>query len=407
MSVIRSKLICVILIGLGFIISAYLLYYHIVFIGAETAKGIDICSALFGTGCEETLRSPAAVQLGIPLAGWGVVYYITLATLLILGSLLRGSFEFQATLVALVLSLVACLGSIALLVMMLSNLAPFCPLCTAIHIINLLLVIPLKRMTNRPISQLLQALAEGSKYLVKGKTEDPAQARWKLLGFLTTILVAIVIYQWVLIEFRPRKESNRVSQEVLTEFQSLTPQEIPVDFKDYRLGPSDAPVQLVVFSDFQCPGCKEFAQQVPNLLERFEGKLQIIFKHFPLGTACNSYLETDLHPKACEAAWAAEAAHQQGKFWAFHDALYASDMSYDQNTVNLITEELRLDIKRFEADKSLEATKTKVKSDVEQAIRLGVFYTPAIFLDGRYVLDLRPGVLEFLIAKELQQVANK
>ena len=114
--------------------------------------------------------------------------------------------------------------------------------------------------------------------------------------------------------------------EVLAGHASTPKQDVTIDADDPRLGPADAPVRLVVFNDFQCPACRAFAHQISHLTEHFPGKLAIIFKHYSLGTECNEAVSVDRHPRACEAARAAEAARRQGKFWPFHDGLFASDL---------------------------------------------------------------------------------
>lgn len=69
-----------------------------------------------------------------------------------------------------------------------------------------------------------------------------------------------------------------------------------------RLGPVDAPLKLVVFSSFQCPSCRELAKEFPYLTRHFGAELTIVFKHYPLSTACNPVTRRDHHPRACQAA---------------------------------------------------------------------------------------------------------
>jgi len=259
-------------------------------------------------------------------------------------------------------------------------------------------------MCGRPITQLFQAFVAGAKYLLTGKGVDPSQARWKLLGFVTVALVAVVMYQWVLIEYQSRKlfdEKPFNPRQALAMFESNPKQTIPLDANDASLGLSDAPVQLVVFSDFQCPACASFSHRLTSLIKTFEGKLQVFFKHYPLGTTCNPSMETDIHPHACEAAEAAEAANRQKKFWIFHDALFASDLNSSPNMVSLIAAEIELDLHQFEADRKSRMIIEKVKSDIELGNRLGVNATPTIFINSRLVSDIRLQTIEFLITNEL------
>lgn len=403
----RAKLISLILVGSGLIISVYLLWGHIVLTGTWPNLGVDVCSALFGVGCDAALRSPASSQFGLPLAGWGLIYYGTLATLLFLARFLGEAFEFEAHFAMLLLALSAFFLTLALAGIMLTGKAPFCPLCALVHLINLALVFSLKRLTDRSIAQLFQALSAVGKYLLSGKTADPTQARWKLLGFFTTGLVAAVLYQWVLIESLPRAVLNNGAlnpQQVLAEFEASTEQVIPVDADDPILGPANAPVQIVVFSDFQCPACRGYARELYTLVEQYAKKIQIVFKHFPLDKTCNPIMKRDLHPNACEAAYAAVAAHKQGRFWPFHNKLFETDLYEDANTFTSLAEASGLDVQRFEADYLSEATKEKVLADIELAVRLAVDSTPTLFLNLRRVSDTRPKVVRILIDNVLQKM---
>ncbi len=411
MKILNEKSISLTLIGLGLVISGYLLSRHLILAGAGVGGEMDVCSAIFGRGCDAALSSPVSFQFGLPLAGWGVVFYTTLAALLLLAWLLGKPFQVEAMFAAFGLSLVALFGSLVLVMMMFANQALFCPFCAVVHAINLFLPFPLRRMTGRPIRQFFQASKAGVKSLLTRKPFDYVQTRWKLvLGFITVTLVAMVMYQWVRIEVISKTVSTNLAldpQRFLAVFESGVKHDIPIEPDDPMTGPSNALVRLVVFSDFQCPACRYFSHVTAELVERLEVRPQIIFKHFPLGMACNSFMNTDLHPRACEAAWAAEAARQQGKFWAYHNALFTSDLNSGRTTVGSIAMELGLDLRQFESDRIGEATRMKVQSDVDLAFRLGVDATPAIFLNGRRVYDIRPESLQFLIAQAHQQMADR
>src|SRR3977135_2326108 len=92
---------------------------------------------------------------------------------------------------------------------------------------------------------------------------------------------------------------------------------IPVSAVDHALGASHAPVTIVEYGDFECPNCKQAAPAVKLLLERFEGKVRLVFRHFPL---------EEVHPHALHAALAAEAAGAQDRFWQMHDLLFENQL---------------------------------------------------------------------------------
>jgi len=399
----NAKSICLTLIAFGMGLSVYLLWRHSV-LDVGNSAGFDMCLALFGKGCDAALMSPAAFQFGLPVAGWGLTYFATLAVLLLLGHFLGEAFEFEASFTAFLLSLVALLLGLVLIGMMLSTKGQFCPLCAMVHLINLALVFSLKRLTGRSIVEMVQALSAGGRYLMTGKTADPVQARWKLLGLLTVMLVAAVLYQRILLVLPARTVSADRAfnpKQLLAAFEANAAQDIPVGTEDPILGPLNAPIQLIVFSEFQCPACRRYSRELHTLLEKNAPKLQIVFKHFPLNKACNPTMKGDLHPRACEAAYAAEAARRQGKFWPFHDKLFEIIQKEDANIYTSLAQSLGLDLQRFEADCLDEATKAKVRSDIDLGARLDVHGTPTLFLNRRRVLNIHPQAVQILLDKML------
>ena len=397
--VLLSLLVC------GFSVSAYLLNRHFV-LGEAGVTGVDFCSAVFGTGCDETLDSPWAVQLELPLAGWGLVYYGSIAALLLLAYSVGEGFRFEATLGALLVGLVGAVISIVLLAAMLTGAAPLCPLCVIIHIINLALPFALKRMTGHTTHELAGSVAAAGRYLLGGDVADPQQARWQSVGFLTAALVGVAIYQWVYVQHTLRAAPSVAAfdpEETLVLFESLPPVKIPVSEDDAQTENFDASVHLVIFSDFQCLGCTKFASTLAAIEQRFADRVHVVFKHFPLSSACNPLLGKDLHPRACEAAAAAEAARRQDKFWPFHDALFAADLHKNPDVALAeIAAEAGLDLEPFQTDRRSDSVAEKVQEDIEQGVALGLDGTPAVFLNGRRVYDIRLQALEFLIQHELE-----
>jgi Na+:H+ antiporter, NhaA family len=140
----------------------------------------------------------------------------------------------------------------------------------------------------------------------------------------------------------------------------LTP---PVDSDDHVAGPFDAPLELVMYGDFQCPYCTAAQSIVRRVRERLDGRLRFIFRHLPL---------TEVHPDAERAAEAAEAAAAQGSFWEMHDALYANGGRL----------EFGLDTERFRADLASGAFASRVARDAVPARENGVTATPAFFVNG-------------------------
>jgi protein-disulfide isomerase len=158
-------------------------------------------------------------------------------------------------------------------------------------------------------------------------------------------------------------------------------------------GAPDARITLVEFSDFQCPYCAKAVTQLDAVLKAYPKQLKLIFKQFPL----------DSHPQASISAAAALAAHQQGKFWEMHYALFANRERLSRKTILDLATGLGLDMKRFTADLDSPQTKKAVARDMDDGDRIGVDSTPTVFIDGqRYNGSLAFDAVKPVIEAELK-----
>jgi protein-disulfide isomerase len=147
----------------------------------------------------------------------------------------------------------------------------------------------------------------------------------------------------------------------------------PVGAADHVLGPVRAAVTVVEYGDFECPNCKQAAPAVKMLLARFEGRVRIVYRHFPL---------EGVHPHALQAALAAEAAGAQGKFWPMHDLLFDSQSHLKLPQLRGYAERLELDMARYDADMAEQVYLQRVREHIESGEKSGVRGTPAFFVDG-------------------------
>jgi protein-disulfide isomerase len=142
-------------------------------------------------------------------------------------------------------------------------------------------------------------------------------------------------------------------------------------------GPAAAPVTLVEFSDFQCPFCKQSQATLKQLLAQYAGKVKLVYRDFPLD---------QLHPQARDAAEAARCANDQGKFWEYHDLLFAQSPEAGSGSLRRYAAQAGLDPVTFDRCLSSGIHREAVQRDVEEGTRLGITGTPAFFINGRPVL---------------------
>ena len=145
------------------------------------------------------------------------------------------------------------------------------------------------------------------------------------------------------------------------------------------IGEENAEVTIVEFSDFQCSACKTAQPIVENVLEKYQGKVKFIYRHFPL---------TSIHKNAMAAAIAAEAAAEQGKFWEYSKVLFEKQNAWDQLGspqdlfINLAKEAGVGDLAKFKNEISKQAKRDIVVADMSLGNQLGIDATPTFLLMG-------------------------
>ena len=136
-------------------------------------------------------------------------------------------------------------------------------------------------------------------------------------------------------------------------------------------------VVLVGYSDFQCPYCANAHKVIQEFLQRNGKNATFVYKHLPL---------VQIHPQALAAARAAWAAGQQGQFWAYHDALFANQARLGEPLYAQIATDLKLNLSRFNQDRTGPASLQAIQTDVDQAERLGLSGTPTLVMDQRFLM---------------------
>ena len=148
---------------------------------------------------------------------------------------------------------------------------------------------------------------------------------------------------------------------------------VPVNDRDHTLGPSNAPVTLVEYGDFECPHCGRAHPIVQNI-RRFMGEqLRFVFRHFPL---------VEAHPHAESAAEASEAAGAQGRFWEMHDILFRNQHALDPEDLLVYAGRIGVDAQRVARELLAGSWTKKVRDDFRGGVRSGVNGTPTFFING-------------------------
>ena len=158
-------------------------------------------------------------------------------------------------------------------------------------------------------------------------------------------------------------------------------------------GSEKAPVTIVKFEDFQCPFCKQVQPTFDELLSRYNGKVRLVHKDLPLES---------LHAQARQAAEAARCAHEQGKFWEYHDKLYANSPKASADDLKSYAKDVGLNVDSFDRCFASGKYKAVVQQDLNEGAQLGLTGTPTFFINGREISGNQPlEAFEAIIDEEL------
>jgi NhaA family Na+:H+ antiporter len=148
----------------------------------------------------------------------------------------------------------------------------------------------------------------------------------------------------------------------------------PLEDLDHVRGERGAPLELVMFGDFQCPFCLGAQSVLRRVRERLGDQLLFGFRHLPI---------PERHPLAPLAAEASEAAAAQGSFWEYHDALYANQPKLSRETMLEVARNLGLDVERLTAEIESGAHRDRIARDIASAEASGATGTPTFFVNGK------------------------
>jgi protein-disulfide isomerase len=175
--------------------------------------------------------------------------------------------------------------------------------------------------------------------------------------------------------------------------QQVPRYDIPVD-DDPAIGPEDAPITIVEFSDYECPYCRKWHDEVfTKLQETYPEQVRLVYRDFPLSS---------IHANAVPAAEAANCANEQGKFWPFHENLFSMELGLSEGAYEEYASRLGLNVQSFLECLESDRYQAEVQADYQFAADLGVRSTPTFFINGIAIVGAQPfEVFQQVIEKEL------
>ncbi len=397
--------VCVVVLSLaGFAISFEALRQHILHTHG-LATGGSFCDISEYVSCNAVNASAWSTFLGIPIASYGIFFYLSLVGLCLLtGQGKAVSYRAMAS-VTMLGGAVAVVLSLLLLSLSVFVIKALCILCIVLYVVNALLLLSAWLLAFK--GRFGEGLADGVQNIftfikTAFASQDSESARGVRFSLLS--LVVLAAFSWAVGPLMLRLFSAKldpgedVARESFLAWKSSTSISLPLSLNggasgDYLKGTPGAPIQIVEFADFECPGCRQMYFALNDLLQAYPGQYQLMFRNYPLDHRCNSGIKKEFHRYACVAALFSRCAGEQGKFWESLDWLFSApelqagvSLEYAQGVLATKgSQDLELDPEGLAECMASDRQLKKIQDDIAVADQLGLESTPTFWINGKRV----------------------
>ena len=415
----RARLIAVLVLSLvGAGISWTLLQQH-----HGEAWGSAAIAAVCGageSGCDVVNRSSWSSLGGVPVAAIGMVFYLSLAALSLLAWLSSRATAAAAVKWALLLVGAAIFVDGLLLAVQVVSLKAFCKACLATYAVNIVIFLVLRFMgkskeeeadSDRCRRQPRCSSAAGPRQRCSPRASPgapkagcrtrQAQRERGVLGDSSASSAAAAAREPIgndvdslraeVARLRgalddPDKRQRYDTDKAVSEYERAPVQSLDLSAAPFE-GPAEAPITVVAYSDFLCPFCQSIASAFQQYIaSEGQGRVKIYYKHFPLDMECNKSMKQTVHGGACRLALGGVCANEQGKFWPYHNRVFANARQLNNPQVADVVRlagQAGLDTAKMQACLASPAAAQRLQVDVGEGERIGVSATPTLLINGK------------------------
>lgn len=367
---ISTTLIIFIISALMIAFSAYLTKHYFSMKFPTGLEGKSLCNINGFFNCDKTTLSTASNIGGMPISLFGILIGVfTMAGIFFKNEKYERTIFFTLA--------VNFLGCLLLFFYSLFVLKGLCPICSLYYVIS------------------------GIAFFYFYKKSISLKPS---LSYLTAFSVIVLLVGGLTkIDINSKAQAqNDVSNDVIKQFYSLPDlgsPEIPSAYKITSV--ENAPLKMVIFSDFECPSCKLFSELIPQITARYLGKIDIQYYYYPLDNSCNPSMERPLHLYACKAAYVASCMPVQD-FAKVHDEIFQNQDKFEANFLDEYIKKNKLE--KCVADPQ---TKEKVVSLIKAADPFNIRSTPSYLINGVKIEGALPPDQIFAIMDEILKRAGK
>jgi protein-disulfide isomerase/uncharacterized membrane protein len=381
-------------------------------------------------GCDVVSQSRYATFLGLPLAAWGLFFYGSLLALLAPSAFgPRDESTDSGLSLAFLLVGLAVSIDVVLLGLQFFVIKAFCKFCTATYVVNGLTLAALWpfRQTSRAANFLFTSASRrafGSWTVATLAVAAAAVTGNAALQSRRALAASSILGVPPLIQAPQKIEKGSLEEQLAqaraeakewkdtldneNKLQSYLTQKAKDDFNHAAVldldlsrapvkGPAKAPIGVVTYSDFMCPFCRDLALALQRFVPGSGDQLKVYYRNFPLELTCNPKIGRTVHQGACDLARGGICALESGRFWEYHDKVFAQTWERaSREDVLRIGEAVGLDRAKFGACIDGAAAQGRLAAEVEEGHRIGVQSTPTVLINGRKLASVNV----FLLAIE-------
>ena len=357
----------------------------------EATAGPSLCNIDSVFDCDKVNTSPWSMAFGVPITLFGMAFYAGIATAALVAP--TGNARTPAFYRMLGLFTLPALAYSALLAVISEQIGAFCVFCISIYLSNGVLLWAALRGLAEQQARLLDGLGglftgREATALVGTFVIGNAWGSWYYHDHLQSTKIEIPRKPEPASPDRPAPPPQPSDQAMIAALYQQPRGAVEVTGKEPTLGAAEPKYTIIEFADFGCPHCAEASSEVKDLVH-MNPDVQVRFKYFPLTPACNPMIaalsdEPDPDPGRCRAAYAAECAHQQGKFWEMSSALFNNQGAFPPEQLREIAASLKLDVGAWEACLTNPRTATAVEGAARAGETAGVSGTPTFYVKGLF-----------------------
>ena len=365
------------LAGLGLAIKLAFIYYAANY---DRYALSSFCSINEFIDCDGVARTIFSQFLGIPLAYWGIFFYLIVLFLTVVDKFKNLKwlkflevFKNPKAYIAF-LGLVSFLCSMVLAGISIHLIKKICILCFMTYIIDLIIAILASDLSFKNLGLSIKTTVLD---FIDGFKHYP-----KTAIILILLFTSFITYSGVTLNFVPNVKYTKA----IMKYREM--KKNPYRVNGNVLGNENGNVVIELYSDFVCPLCYINNIMLHQAVHEFKN-IKVIHYNYPFDRDCNSHVSRTMHPKACFMSRAAIAASKQGNYWGMSSLLY-ENQPQSMKAVGNLAIELNLDIDRFYADMNDLRTAEELGLDIEKAAALKIDATPTMYINGRRYVGIRP-----------------